>query len=101
MEQRTGDFLGEQLLPEFQQLVVGAAHPTPDPLQHQVFEGGFVEGAAERSAHCADKLVGSQFEVASAVRDQSVGRISLDQGSVEVEERRDLGAARAGLDVAR
>ena len=99
MEERTGDLLGEQLFPELHQLVVGSSHPAPDPLQHQVFERGFVERAAECSEHRADELVGSQFKVARAVRDQGVGRVSLDQGSVEIEERRDLGAAGSCLDV--
>jgi hypothetical protein len=41
---------------EFHQLS-SVANPTPDSLQHQVFERGFIKGTAERSQHCADKLI--------------------------------------------
>ncbi len=76
--------------PEFHQVVFGAAHPNPDSLQHQVFERGFVERAAERGTQRAHELVGSEFEITGAVSDESAGRVALDQGSVEVEECREL-----------
>ena len=73
VEERPGDFLGEQLFAEFHEVVFGAAHPTTDSLQQQVFERGFVERASDRGTQRAHELVGSEFEIAGAMSVESAG----------------------------
>src|SRR5271156_4623200 len=86
MKERAGDLLGEQLLPELQQVVFAASNPTPDSLHQQVFECLFGKGTAERGSHRSHELIGSEVEVARTVSVERAGRVALNQGSVEVEE---------------
>src|ERR1700722_9884814 len=98
MKEPAGDSLGEQLLPEFHQVVFGASHPTPDSLHQKVFERRFSKGTAEHGSHRSHELIGSEVEVAGTVSVERAGRVALNQGSVEVEEGCDLPTPRATLD---
>src|ERR1700722_1387447 len=98
MKEPSGDSLGEQLLPEFQQVVFGASHPTPDSLHQKFFECLFSKGAAEHGSHRSHELIGSEVEVARTVSVERAGRIALNQGSVKVEEGCDPPAPGATLD---
>ena len=93
VEERLGDALDQQPLPELEQVVLGTAGPAAHTHLGQGDELGLGHRLAlQGGPHGAGGFFRPDLEVPQTMLVEGHDRVALDDGAVEVEEGADLGA---------